>query len=360
MKCEGLRPDEMTKQERMISLVLGAPIDRVPLIPYSSMGFFARNAGYSLRTFFDEPEVAFKAQLLGMEQYQLDSTPAFGWAENVAWAFGGDFRYPTSEYQQTLLLTRCPVQSEADAWNLKLPDVKTAGLYPKYMEFSRLQEEHGMNIACFEGEPFSIATSLAGTEAFFRWMKEKPEICHHLLRLSVEHVVNLVEYWVDTFGKNRVSFRTAVGHDSDQHISTEQFEEFSFPYMKEMHERVLAAGIRPPILVHTCGAENLKVSYYREIPFGGPGLISIGELTDLRRTVEILGDEHIVMGNVDSMLIAYGTPEEVYERAGQCIEIGKTAPRGFILMTSCEMPPMTPPANVWAMRKAINDFGWYQ
>jgi uroporphyrinogen-III decarboxylase len=34
--------------------------------------------------------------------------------------------------------------------------------------------------------------------------------------------------------------------------------------------------------------------------------------------------------------------------------------RRFILMTGCELPVDTPPYNLWAMRKAVNDFGYYE
>ena len=37
----------------------------------------------------------------------------------------------------------------------------------------------------------------------------------------------------------------------------------------------------------------------------------------------------------------------------------KKAPRGFMLMSGCETPLNTPPANVRMMRKAIDEFGWY-
>lgn len=35
-------------------------------------------------------------------------------------------------------------------------------------------------------------------------------------------------------------------------------------------------------------------------------------------------------------------------------------PGGFAFGPSCELPPKAPPYNVWVMRKAINDFGWYE
>jgi len=47
------------------------------------------------------------------------------------------------------------------------------------------------------------------------------------------------------------------------------------------------------------------------------------------------------------------------EMAKDCIERGKQASRGFILSRGVEIPPDAPPYNVFMLRKAINDFGWY-
>jgi uroporphyrinogen-III decarboxylase len=49
----------------------------------------------------------------------------------------------------------------------------------------------------------------------------------------------------------------------------------------------------------------------------------------------------------------------VYQLSKRAIEKGKKAPRGYMLMSGCEIPPMSPPYNVYMMTKAVNDFGWY-
>ena len=68
----------------------------------------------------------------------------------------------------------------------------------------------------------------------------------------------------------------------------------------------------------------------------------------------------IIQGNVEPAIIQTGTPEEVYELSRICIEKGKNHPGGFILSPGCEMPANAPSYKVWMMRKAINDFGWYE
>jgi uroporphyrinogen decarboxylase len=99
--------------------------------------------------------------------------------------------------------------------------------------------------------------------------------------------------------------------------------------------------------------------FWAQVPFGDPGMVSIGHEVDIETAIKYLGDNVIIFGNIEPALIMTGTPEQVYEKCRIAIEKGKKAPRGFVLMAGCEVPVFTPPINLWAMRKAINDFGWF-
>lgn len=160
------------------------------------------------------------------------------------------------------------------------------------------------------------------------------------------------------FGAENIEFRTSTPTSSNQVISPKHFQEFSLPYLKELHEKVLDMGVKY-LYTHICGEQNLNLPYYAEIPFGDPGIASFGHEVDLPKAIEYLGDKCIIVGNVEPSILLTGTPDEVYQISKACIEKAKSAPRGFILGSGCELPPMAPPCNVWAMRKAINDFGWY-
>lgn len=359
-----LKPDKMTSDERMDALIEGKQTDRVPVMLFAPLPFFLKNMGSSLVELYrnpgEAPDIAFRVQVLGNEIYQLDGHPSFFQGEFPTWAFGGEFRYPVSESQQELLTVRYPVQSEDDAWNLKLPDVEKSGNYPWVVKFSKIQQQHGLDVMVFEGEPLTQAALICSMERFLRWLKKKPEICHHLMRLVIQHVGNVVQHRVNMFGKDQVFFTTGSALGSDEHTTVEEYEQFGVPYFKEMMEKVLALGIKPYASVHICGPFNDKLHFYREIPFGKVGIFSITERTDLRRAVEILGDKHIIMGNISARLLLHGSFEKVYEETRKCIETGKTAKRGFIMASACQVSPMTPPANVWAMRKAVDDFGWYE
>lgn len=92
---------------------------------------------------------------------------------------------------------------------------------------------------------------------------------------------------------------------------------------------------------------------------GKSGIISVGKEIDILTAIKYFGDKCVIAGNIEPAILQTGTPEQIFEICRQLIEKGKKAPRGYALMQGCEVPVNTPPYNLYCMRKAIDDFGWY-
>jgi uroporphyrinogen decarboxylase len=335
----------------------GKPIDRVPFLPFI-LGFCARNVGIPLARTYDDPRQSFWAQMRTREQYGYDGHPFYGYASYGCWEFGGEVRYPAGRYEQAPSHGRHPVETEDDVDDLALPDVRTAGMLPSALRFSRLQQEHGMPVSVVVGGPFTIAGNICAVETLSRWLIKKPALAHHLLRLATDHLLQIAEFWLSSFPGERVTAQVWEPSASNQIISPKQFEEFVLPYQRELHERMLALGIEH-ILCHICGEQKLNLPLWAEVPMGDPGVVSIGSQTDLGRAIEYFGDTSVIAGNIDPVIIQTGTHEEVYELCREAIEAAKHAPRGYILMAGCEVPVMTPPYNLYTMMRAVDDLGRY-
>jgi len=352
------REEEGASVGRLSALLAGQRPDRVPLYLYG-FGFCTRMAGYPISRIYDDVEKSFWAQTWTKEMYDSEDLIRIPFITHGTAEFGGEIKMPSSEWSQAPSIRSYPVQSEEDVAKLELPDVRTAGLLPMLMEFSKLQDNLGSPIIpCTVGGSVSRAANLCGVDKLCRWMIRKPELVHKLVRLITDHFLDMIRYWVDTFGPERVILFGGCATESNQVISPKQFKEFAFPYLKEMGEKALALGIKH-IFYHICGEQNLNLPYWAQIPMGDPGIASFGHEIDLTTAIEYLGDTCIIAGNVEPAVIQTGTPQQVYELAKQCIEKGKYAPRGFMLMSGCELPPMAPPYNVYVMKKAVEDFGWY-
>lgn len=352
-----MRQQKMTNKERIEALLSGWPLDRVPLYPFI-LGFCARNVGYPLATIYNDSQKSFEAQLWTQEQYGFDWGPVYGYASYGTWEFGGEIKMPESGYEQAPTHTTVPVQSEDDVDRLKLPDVRRAGCLPLAMEFSRLQVKQGTPITLVFGGNFTIAGNICPVDKLCRWILKKPELAHQVLRLATDHIIDAVKYWTDTFGGERVITQIWEPLASNDIISPKQFERFVLPYMQESAENILRMGVRH-IFYHICGEQNLNLPYWAQVPMGNPGICSVGSQIEITTAIEYLGDRAIIAGNIEPHILQTGTPQQVYELCQKAIEAGKKAPRGFMLMSGCETPPDTPPYNVYMMRKAIDDFGWY-
>jgi len=355
-----LRQDRMTNEERMIALLKRQPLDRIPVYGIIG-GFAALNVGYTISDLYTDitgqkSRDSFKCTT---EQYGLQDLPWTGSAIIGAWEFGGQIGPPIGEFAQAPIVTRFPVTTEEEAWNVGLPpDIKQAGIIPLAMENSKALDRSGDALILGLGlGPWEVACSICSMERLGRWAIKKPELTHRLLRLTTDFMGQITQYWVDTFGPERLLFFTAHPQTSNQLISPKIFDEFCLPYIQEHHEKILATGCKH-IICHVCGEQNLNLSSWAKIPMGDPGIVSFGHEVDLEIASKHFPHD-VIMGNIEPAVIQTGTPEQVYELARICIEKGRKHLGGFMLAPGCEMPPKAPPYNVWTMMKAVSDFGWY-
>ena len=352
-----VRQDKMTKGERIGNLLQGKPVDRVPVFPFL-LGFCAKNVGYPISTIYDNAEKSFDAQRKTFEQYGIDWGPIYGYASYGTWEFGGEVQMPTGGYQQAPAHKSFPVKEESDVEKLNLPDVRTAGCLPLAMAFSKLQEKHGVPISVVLGGNFTIAGNICDVSKLCRWMLKKPDLAHQILKLATDHIVDIVRYWADTFGAERVIPQIWEPLAANFIISPKQFEQFVLPYLKASSEKMLDMGIKH-ILYHICGEQNANLPYWTQVPMGDPGLCSFGEEVDIARAVELFGKRCIIIGNIDPRELLSGPPEKIYRLCKEVLEKGMHAERGFMLCSGCEVSPETPGYHFYTMQKAVRDLGGY-
>jgi len=129
-----LKQDKMTRDERMIALMKRQPIDRIPFGYRNFTGFSAFNCGYTMADMFTDVQKCFDAMTWTAEQYGWQMTPMIVGSALRTLEWGGDIKWPTSPFAQAPIATRYPVITEDDVWNLKTPDVTTAGIVPRMIK----------------------------------------------------------------------------------------------------------------------------------------------------------------------------------------------------------------------------------
>ncbi len=351
-----------TETERMEALLRGERPDRVPIWPFGYHGFAGRNIGYSKPDGYNNPKRALASQMACCEQYGWVFTPLLMYGGWGSWEFGGEIRWPKDEFDMSPIINRYPVESVEQAMSLELSNLYEAGMVPMQTDFIELavkkrREEKPFNILLPFGGPFTIASNICSAERLCRWAIKRPDLAHRLIGLANDASLSLFQHWKTLFGTE--GFMPFIGEPaaSNQLISPSQFEEFAFPYLLELHEKILEMGYKH-IFCHICGEANANLPFWAKIPMGDHGVVSIGHEVDILKASEFFPND-VIVGNLEPTLLQTAEPEKVYQASVSIIERGKGCAGGFAFSPGCEMPPMAPSHNIWMMTKAANDVGWH-
>jgi uroporphyrinogen decarboxylase len=353
-----LRTDKLTRDERWIAMLNRQPLDRIPIFAFAH-GFSAIYCGLPIADVYNTPEKTQDTVNRTAAVFGWQDLPVIPYGAMGAWEFGGEIKWPSSEFSQAPMIVRRPLETEEDVENLKVPEVETAGIVPLMMEVSKLEYKRGAVLIMFHVMgPWGMATNIASIETLLRWVIKKPGLVHKLVQKILPFSIEVIRYWVDTFGADRVMpWVSGTAAASNGLISPETVEEFVLPYQKQLCREIRAMDIKH-IFGHICGEQNLNLPYWSQLDFGDPGIVSFDHEVAIE-TASKYFPNHIIMGNVNSTIIQSGRAEEVYEATVKVIEQGKKCPGGFMLAPNCDLPPRAPLENVWAMMQAVSDFGWY-
>ena len=355
------RKGRMTERERVEALLRREKPDRVPNWPLV-FGFCTVYTGGTIADAYSKPDVFLNSLRKACQDFGWVFYPLMAFPDTLASEFGGEIKLPTGDFAQATMVTRFAVNTDEDVWNLKMPDVKTAGTAPIRIEICRLSSQEWLdnepfNVASWMGGHFTGAAQICGIENFSRWTIKKPEVAHRLMRMTIDYYTELAKYFKDTFGTKGVLPFSGEPSAANQIISPKQFERFAMPYIKEFCETLLSMGYKH-IFMHVCGEQNLNLPYWAQIPMGDPGIVSIGHEVELQTAAKYFPND-IIMGNLEPAIIQTKTQDEVYEATRKNIEDGKKLTQGYIFSPGCELPPRAPAENVMAITRAIEDYGWY-
>jgi len=355
-----IRKDRMNKWERWDAILNRKPTDRVPVWSFG-MGFTALYSGLSIVDAYTNPAKVMEAVAKVCHDFGWQDLPLMGYAAMGAWEFGGDVKMPSGEFAQAPMVIRKPVETPEDIDKLPAPDVKTAGIVPLMMEGAKLQIKGGAPLTMpMSLAAWSLAGNIAGIDTMCKWSLKKPELVHKICKKVYPFSVDILRYWVDTFGSDRLlPYLGGTAAASNQLISADQFGKFVFPYLRDLYNDAKAMGIKH-FLCHICGEQNANLPHLAKLDFGDPGIVTFGHEVKLETAAKFFSG-HIIAGNLEPAIIQTKTPEEVYQAVRVVIEKGKElVPQQYLFAPGCEMPPKAPIDNIWALMQAVSDVGWYE
>ena len=260
-------------------------------------------------------------------------------------AFGSPVRFFEDEVPAT---TDAIVTDMESLDKLKIPEVGAVrtGEYVKTIsEAKKLITDRPV----FAGAigPFSLSGRLMDLTEIMVLCYEEPELVHGVLEKATQF---LIAY--NTALRNSGADGIVMAEPAAGLLSPSLISEFSTPYVKRIISAVETENC--VFIYHNCG--NNTIQLIDSILDTGARAFSFGNIIDLSEMLPLIPKDLIVMGNIDPAgQFRNGTPESVREATLDLLNKCAEYPN-FILSSGCDIPPMSPLANIDAFFAAAKEF----
>ena len=257
-------------------------------------------------------------------------------------AFGSTIRISEDEVP-TVIGSIVTDMDEAEA--LQVPAVGTArtGLY---VEAICKAAELITDRPVFAGVvgPYSLAGRLLDVSEIMILCYDDPDMVHCVMSKTTEFLINYINAYKAAGANGVVMAEPLTGM-----LSPTLAEEFSAPYVKQIVDAVQDDEFI--VIYHNCGDNVLRMA--DAIVSCGAAGYHFGNAIRLADMLPFIPADCLVMGNVDPAgEICNGTPESVKAATRQVLAECSHTPN-FCISTGCDVPPMSPWANIDAFFEAV-------
>jgi len=300
--------------------------------------------GYTLREAVSNGKIHAEVICKLSELYPSDALTSIMDLTVEAEAFGAEIIFPENEIPSVVGRL---VEDRASIENLKIPSLETARV-PEYLKADRLAKEGIKNKPVFGGciGPFSLAGRLFGLSEMMMALYTEPEAIALLLKKCTAFLIQYCQAIKETGVDGVVIAEPAAGL-----ISNEDCIQFSTDYVKEVVRVVQDDQFL--IILHNCGNPGHATDAMIK---SEAGALHFGNKIDMIKPLDEVPKDILVMGNIDPVgVMKLETAENVYNATLELLKQTAGYPN-FVLSTGCDVPPGTPPENIYSFYKALKDF----
>lgn len=332
--------------------------DRVPIF-LSLSSYAPKMLEISAKEFYLNPETAFEANMWLSEMFPADSEIGYTVPDSICMDFGGEVYFGNGSLECPKSV-RLPIQTEEELLQLKIPDPYMAPGASREFEYAKIRRKNGLSGAGMAlSSPFRQSVELVGIDNLMYWICKKPDLVHYACELILQYSLKKADMYIREFGTEGLSNAFSYPMESHHLLSPKAFKEFSAPYALRLHEELKKRGV-VTFSEHLCGNHKHNLWFWREMDvLPEHTLITVGNELPIEEVSEGIGEKYILGGNLDTTVLHLGTPREVYVESRRIIEKMKHRKGGFVFAAACVISTAIPPANITAMLKAVEDFGYY-
>jgi MtaA/CmuA family methyltransferase len=230
--------------------------------------------------------------------------------------------------------------------DIKIPEnLSEKGRIPVVCEAIRiLKKDVGNEVAVgtFLLGPFLLAGQVMDLEGLLKQSFKKPEIVNRTLALLSELIISIAKIYKKA-GADYITIRE-MGAGADV-LNPKMFRSL----VKAHLERIMTE-IEAPRILHICGNTNPIVE---DMASTKADAISVEAKTDVKRARQLLGEEALIFGNLDTyQILCLGSPEDVEREVIRCLRDGVSA-----VWPGCDLWPEIPESNMRALVETVKRNG---
>ena len=301
--------------------------------------------GISVRELISNSDLQAKGMLAVSEKCDAAAAISFMDLSVEAECFGASVRF--SDEEVPTVVGRI-VNDEEEANALVVPEVGSArsGIYVEAIRKASEMITDRPVLAGMIG-PFSLAARLLDVSEIMMDCYDDPDMVHTVLEKTTEFLINYAKAYKDA-GADGIMLAEPVSGLLSPMLEAE----FSAPYVKKIVDAVKDDSFA--FIYHNCGDNTPRM--LDSILSTGSSAYHFGNAIDMKKMVESVPEDVLVMGNVDPAgVLRLGTSEKVREATLTLLE-GCSSHENFVISSGCDIPPMTPWDNISAFFDAINEF----
>jgi MtaA/CmuA family methyltransferase len=328
----------MNGRERILALLEGRPVDRLPFMPIT-MQFACDQIGARYRDYCTDYRVLIEGQLRTAERFGLDYVNTMSDPAREAADCGATVEYfdnqPVALVEEQALLA-----DKTRLAHLKIPDPLGGGRMHNGIRALALYKEKVAGQLLIEGwieGPCAEAADLRGINNLMLDFYDDPPFVRDLFEFVLEMELRFAKAQVEAGAES-----LGIGDAAASLVGPQIYEEFVWPYEKKMVDGIHAMGAK--VRLHICG--NIR-RILEGIGKLGCDIVDVDSMVPLAEARMKTGPRQVLLGNLNPVTVMRnGTPETVTRAVAECHR--QAAPR-YIVGAGCEIPRDTPPENLHAL-----------
>jgi MtaA/CmuA family methyltransferase len=343
----------MTSIERVAAAIGLREPDRVP-VDLHNFQVAALASGLPMAEVFRDGELLAEAMLVAWREYGHDMILLENGTACNAEACGAQVHYR----DDTAPVARRPViRSLSEVVDLEVPDPYATFPMSEILKATRiLAREIGDRAwICARADqgPMDLSAQLRGISEFMMDLAtgEEEALVEALLDYSRQVATRYAYALIECGGRS-----TSIGEPiaGPAMISPAYYRRYAFVPERRMAAELKEHGII--LHLHICG-DTAKIT--EDFVATGAEVLEIDHKTDAARLKKAAAGATCLLGNIDTGLLAFGSPEDVEDACRELMDRCKSG-GGLILGPGCALAPGTPPENIHALVESARRYGSYR